>query len=320
MPLKRDGSFEDPGTLLADTIKMYYQVAGNPDLANTTALTAGIGMLPAPVQKWNISDSTSWKVLDTSMQNRTKYFTAEQERLKKLLEGNVLEGVTVATRLKTPEEKLDESYTSGLFTGGSAISFDVLDDKSAAITANLLAYLTGRVPGMSIINRNDLNGGSSVSWRGNSPIFFLNENRIDISQVNGINMGDVAYIKVFRPPFIGSFSGGGEGGAIAIYTKKGADILTEKDKDNKPGMPYKIITGYTAEKELYSPDYGSLDMYDEKEDLRSTLYLNPLIEITPDSRTKKFTFYNNDVTNSYRIVLEGFTKDGRLSHIEKVIE
>lgn len=318
MPLKRDGSFEDPGTILVDTIKMYYQVAGSPDLSNTTAIAAGIDMLPAPQKKWGISDSAILKNRDTAMENRSRYFALEQERINKLLEGNVLEGVTVATRIKTPEEKLDEAYTSGLFSGGEAATFDVLDDKSAAITANLLSYLTGRVPGMSIINRNELNGGSSVTYRGLTPVFFLNENKIDITQVNTINMSDVAYIKVFRPPFIGSFAGGGEGGAVAIYTKKGVDATSGQDE--KKGMPYKIITGYTAEKEFYSPNYGSLDLYDQKEDMRSTLYWNPVIEITPDSHTKKFTFYNNDVTNSYRIILEGFTKDGKLSHVEKVIE
>ncbi|MEO7209579.1 MAG: Plug domain-containing protein, partial [Chitinophagaceae bacterium] len=219
------------------------------------------------------------------------------------------------------EEKLDDTYTSGLFSGGEAITFDVMDDKSAGITANLLSYLTGRVPGMSIINRNDLNGGSSVTWRGASgpsPTFYLNENQIDLSDLSTIDMNNVAYIKIFRPPFIGSFSGG-EGGAVAIYLKKGADAL-QGEKEEKKGMPYKIITGYTAQKEFYSPDYGNLDFYAEKADVRSTLYWNPNIEMTSDNHTQKFTFYNNDISHSYRIVLEGFTKDGKLSHVEKVIE
>ncbi len=320
LPLHKDGSFDDPGTLLVDTSKMYYQVAGNADLTNTTAITAGIKMLPAPMHIWNNPAFSAFDFSDTSAENRAKYFALEEEKIKKFLEGNVLANVTVVTRLKSPEEKLDDTYTSGLFSGGEAITFDVLDDKSATITANLLSYLTGRVPSMSIINRNDLNGGSSVSWRGQSgpaPTFYLNENQIDVSEVNTIDMNSVAYIKIFRPPFIGSFSGG-EGGAIAIYTKKGADALSGNDE--KKGLPYKIITGYTAQKEFYSPDYGSLNFYDEKADARSTLYWNPNIEMTSDNHIQKFTFYNNDISHSYRIVLEGFTKDGKLAHIEKVIE
>ncbi|MFZ1800313.1 MAG: hypothetical protein WAU24_10665 [Chitinophagaceae bacterium] len=317
LPLHKDGSFDDAGTLLVDTSKMYYQVAGNAALTGTTAITAGIKMLPAPIHIWNNAAFSTYDFTDTSAENRAKYFALEEEKIKKYLEGNVLKGVTIVTRIKTPEEKLDDAYTSGLFTGGEAITFDVLDDKSAGITANLLSYLTGRVPGMSIINRNDLNGGSSVTWRGASPTFYLNENQIDVSQVNTIDMNNVAYIKIFRPPFIGDFSGG-EGGAVVIYTKKGADALAGNDE--KKGLPYKIITGYTAEKEFYSPDYGSLDFYDEKADIRSTLYWNPNIEITSDNHIQKFTFYNNDISHSYRIVLEGFTKDGKLAHVEKVVE
>jgi len=317
LPLLKDGSFEDAGTLLVDTSKLYYQVAGNAALTGTTAITAGIKMLPAPIHIWNNATFSTYDFTDTSAENRAKYFALEEEKIKKYLEGNVLKGVTIVTRIKTPEEKLDDAYTSGLFTGGEAITFDVLDDKSAGITANLLSYLTGRVPGMTIINRNDLNGGSSVSWRGASPTFYLNENQIDVSQVNTIDMNNVAYIKVFRPPFIGDFSGG-EGGAVVIYTKKGADAI--QGNDEKKGLPYKIITGYTAQKEFYSPDYGSLDFYDEKADVRSTLYWNPNIEMTSDNHIQKFTFYNNDISHSYRIVLEGFTKDGKLAHVEKVIE
>ena len=45
----------------------------------------------------------------------------------------------------------------------------------------------------------------------------------------GIQMSDIAYIKVFRPPFMGS-SGSGPSGAIAIYTKKPADLKNESLK------------------------------------------------------------------------------------------
>ena len=34
----------------------------------------------------------------------------------------------------------------------------------------------------------------------------------------------------------------------------------------------------------------------------------------------RFEFYNNDITNAFRIVLEGMSKDGKLTRVEKVIE
>jgi hypothetical protein len=63
-----------------------------------------------------------------------------------------------------------------------------------------------------------------------------------------MNMSDVAYVKVFRPPFVGAI-GGGSNGAIAVYTRKGGDI---KPKEGK-GLPYKILIGYTGEKNFILP-------------------------------------------------------------------
>ncbi|MEO7209480.1 MAG: hypothetical protein ABIY35_00930, partial [Chitinophagaceae bacterium] len=106
LPLHKDGSFDDPGTLLVDTSKMFYQVAGNAELTNTTAITAGIKKLPAPMHIWNNAAFSAYDFSDTSAENRTKYFALEEEKIKKFLEGNVLENVTIVTKLKTPEEKL----------------------------------------------------------------------------------------------------------------------------------------------------------------------------------------------------------------------
>jgi hypothetical protein len=32
------------------------------------------------------------------------------------------------------------------------------------------------------------------------------------------------------------------------------------------------------------------------------------------------SFYNNDVSQSFRVVIEGMTTDGRLAHIEQIME
>ncbi len=129
-------------------------------------------------------------------------------------------------------------------------------------------------------------------------------------------MSNVAYIKVFSPPFVGAF-GGGSNGAIAVYTQKGGEHVSN---DRSKGLQYKIVIGYTPQKEFYSPNYSTFDARNDKEDMRSTLYWNPMILTTIENHILKFTFYNNDVTNSFRVILEGVSKDGRLTHVEKVIE
>jgi hypothetical protein len=54
--------------------------------------------------------------------------------------------------------------------------------------------------------------------------------------------------------------------------------------------------------------------------MRSTLYWAPMIFMDAENHKMKITFYNNDVTSSFRLILEGMAQDGRLAHIEKVIE
>ena len=95
---------------------------------------------------------------------------------------------------------------------------------------------------------------------------FLNEMRSDPGKISGVNINDIAYIKILRPPFMGS-AGGGAGGAVAIYTKKGGDVKLEPGK----GLNKTIVTGYSAPKEFYSPNYKDLSASSEvAADYRST--------------------------------------------------
>ena len=127
-------------------------------------------------------------------------------------------------------------------------------------------------------------------------------------------MTDVAMIKVFRPPFLGA-PGGGSGGAIAIYTKKGAAM----NRDIK-GLDFAKVPGYSPVKEFYSPDYMKYDEAHSQGDYRPTLYWNPFVLTDKDSRRVLFSFYNNDVTRRFRIVIEGCDEQGKLTRIEKIFE
>ena len=79
------------------------------------------------------------------------------------------------------------------------------------------------------------------------------------------------------------------------------------------------MNGYTVVREFYSPDYDTLST-DDKKDLRTTLYWNPTVNTTPEQNKVNLTFFNNDFTNEFRVIIEGMTSDGRLTHIEKIIK
>jgi hypothetical protein len=137
----------------------------------------------------------------------------------------------------------------------------------------------------------------------------------DPDLIKSIPMLDIAYIKVFRPPFIGAM-GGGSGGAIAIYTRKGNDETSRLRSSG--GLSSNLITGYSPIKEFYSPNYNSIDKRHELRDVRPTLYWNPGILALP-GKPVKLQFFNNDVTKSFRVVIEGMSKEGFLTHYEEVL-
>ena len=56
------------------------------------------------------------------------------------------------------------------------------------------------------------------------------------------------------------------------------------------------------------------------EDIRTTLYWKPFLLTDKDNKRVEIHFYNNDVTKKIRVVLEGFNEDGKITHIERIIQ
>ena len=135
----------------------------------------------------------------------------------------------------------------------------------------------------------------------------------DAIVLQSIPMSEVDLIKVFRPPFFGAV-GGGSGGAIAVYTKKGSDGNYE------PIFNYEVLKGYNSVKQFYSPNYASITTSPSLKDVRTTLFWNPAINTDDENKNIKFSFYNNDISKRLRIVIEGMDYLGKLVHFEKVIE
>jgi len=318
VPLNSDGSFSQPKMTFFDTLKVYYQFGSKSGagLNNSTEVTFSSGAYPTPRRIFLDRNNLTYTYLDTTGDYRNSVLASEEARLQELLKQTTLANVTVTAKTKSPLQVIDEKYAKGLFAGGDpAAQFDFVNDPLAANLPDVFSYLTGRVAGLQITGGGT--GNVSMSWRGSTPDLYVDEVKTDASMVSSLNMHDIAYVKVMRPPFFGS-AGGGSGGAIAIYTRKGGDA--QQDNGKGKGLPYKTVAGYTYRKEFYSPNYGTISEMNDKEDVRSTLYWNPMIVTSTENHILKFQFYNNDVTDSFRIVLEGVSKDGKVTRVEKVIQ
>jgi hypothetical protein len=309
VPIKPDGTFKDPSVIIFDTAHVHYQFQKAKGLggASVQFMTERLPApsITAPVANANTQSS------DTSGSYRHWVLADESNDIANRMRIKTLENVTVRSRGKSPIQLMDEKYTSGLFSGGDGYQFDLVNDPLAGSSINIFHYLQGKVAGLQV---NTSTNPPSLQWRGGSPQIYVDEVPTDADFVSSVNTGDVAFIKVFRPPFMGGFNGAN--GAIAIYTRRGNDVKNEPGK----GLSNNKVFGYTLIRQFYSPNYSSFRPENEQRDLRTTLYWNPAVTLSPQKRETVLSFYNNDVSKAFRVVIEGMTKDGRLAHIEQVME
>jgi len=315
IPVSADGTFALEGLIFFDTAKLYYQFNNDKDRILTSRANFDIknNLLKIPFAAKNDTNLIYRTVLPPKdvWAGNLDISEKNQAVLDARRKVQTLESVTVTARQKTKKQLLDEQYTTGFFSAGDAYTFDLSDDMTAQSAMSVLNYLQGKVAGLQITGAG---AQAQMSWRGGTPSLFLNEMTSDLSLIQNLNMADIAYIKVFRPPFFGA-QGGGSGGAIAVYTKKGTNIYNDVK-----GLDFASIAGYNSGKEFYSPDYSKYDERHSDGDYRATLYWNPFILTDKASRRQLFTFYNNDITRKFRVVIEGCDEQGRLTRIEKIFE
>jgi hypothetical protein len=309
--VKDDGSFLFPGLIFYDTAQVYYQFNNdkNKDFTSRASFNIKSSLLNMPMslqpgEAWMYGYSRKDSILLKNNQVAERYFAQLTPQKTK-----VLQTVVIKAKLKSKKQLMDEEYASGLFSGGDGYTFITEDDPFANNSQTVLSYLQGKVAGLQV----NLTGPTpGLSWRGGTPSLFLNESPVDVESIQSIPMSGIAMIKVFRPPFIGAF-GGGSGGAIAVYYKKGASRNDAKELDHA------TVTGYTPVKQFYSPDYPA-EQANSDADLRTTLYWNPFVLTDKTHRRLFLTFYNNDITKKFRVIIEGCNEQGKLTRIEKVFK
>lgn len=314
IPVEKDGSFEQNGIFFYDTARIFYSFNGNAKLTDITQVQFENGLLKQT--RKTIQYPETYRPVtrsDSLAKIKMNYFLDQQEQLKRRMATATLQEVIVKSRVKSKAQLTEEKYATGLFSGGDGYSFDLLDDPAAMSSLDILTFLQGKVAGLSISGSG---AQATMSWRGSTPDVFLNEMRSSLDMVQSVSVKDIALVKVFRPPFFGSM-GGGSGGAIAIYTKKGGD--GNKASPNSKGLENTILGGYSKFKEFYQPQYDKPDETFET-DIRSTLYWNPYIITNKKNPRVRIQFYNNDISKKLQIVLEGVNGDGKMTRVVKLLE
>jgi len=310
LPIGTDGTFGDPNVLLFDSVRIYYQLSQKKGLRDASVKFME-NLLP-PLRNNQAANGLYSQQWDTSGMARNRLLADEAAKLLANAEGKMLDNVVIKSKTKTKVEQMDEKYTSAFFKG-DGMQFDITEDPAALGAMTIFNYLQGRVAGLQI-STGGPGGNTSLQWRGGSPQLYLDEMPTEPDQIQSVPVADIAYVKVFRPPFMGGFNGAN--GAIAVYTRRGGDIKSTPGS----GLANEKVVGYSLIKQFYSPNYDSYKKENESRDLRTTLYWNPQLRAGGKDRKVSVTFHNNDVSEAFRVVIEGMTGDGRLAHVEYVME
>ena len=233
----------------------------------------------------------------------------------------VLENVTVKTKKISRIDSIQREYVSPIYEQ----SDNTIEVPEKTGYSNIWQFLNSQIPGFSVnpnepvtsvtFNRNV--GINALSEDGSSERtiqFILNEIPVSTDIIDGLNFQDVALVKVYKGAL--AFPFGADGGAIAIYTKKGvgAGKPYEKRFDKMKKM------GFEVSREFYSPNYTlNPELNKDVVDSRITLYWNPKIKPSKDG-TYTVDFHNNDITKKYKVVIQGIDKTGKLIYKEQIIQ
>ncbi len=312
IPINKEGLFNETGLNFFDTAQLYYSLSNDKDKVLTTSASFSfLSNLTKAPPAGNALLSSFYQPLfqDSAVLLKNNSIVALLRKQSEFNKVKTLETVLLVRKQKSLKEKMEKEYTSGFFSGGDGYTFTTEDDPFAKSAINVLAYLQGKVAGLQLSTV----GQGSATWRGSATSIFLNEINSDINSVQTINMSDVAMIKVYRPPFFGAM-GGGTGGAIAIYTKKGS-----RDNSQVKGLPFTLIHGYSSIKQFYMPDYET-DPEPSLKDYRTTLYWNPFLIFDKSRRRITLPFFNSDNCKKLRITIEGINEAGMFTREERIIE
>lgn len=307
------------GTFMLDSLlfygnsKFYYNYINNGRQKPALVILDSLDTDPLlSLEAWpGVLPYTTVELTPAEAEKRYKYKKESPDRSKEL-ETIVLE----TTSKKKPVDLVNEKYTSGAFRTPSKINLDNITAPTPNKTINPLDYAMNNIRQLELqngrlVNNRTMSLQSGSKW---TVAVFLDETPSELSALRTYRMDEIALIKYYEPGFVGAGSNG-PGGALAVYTKH-----SKQDKPKNVPMDHVIYKGYSVTKDFYNPDYSKPEAKHSQADNRTTLYWNPEIYLDAENQKIPIRFFNNDYSKKLKIVIEGFSADGKLVHIEKTIE
>ncbi len=289
MPVDGDGNFGKNGLFFYDSVQVVYKFNHTAKLNDNTQISLYSGLLPALSPAKADEPSFAWvKVPDVI--------------LEKEMNGNLI-------------EIHDNSVAAPAMSYAITPDMESLgkNSENAAHYLNTM-FVDLRFPA-SIKENMPAGDARLASYRVNSFALRSNVNitldgtPVAMDDLKSVSMKEVLFIK-FLPK-----SNQKALPTLAITSRQALD--QENIMENKTG--FAIVKGYTPAREFYHQHYDKIEDF-QATDYRSTLYWNPKVRLDNSNRKMSFVFFNNDISNRFRIVIEGMNQDGKLCHIDEIIK
>jgi hypothetical protein len=245
-----------------------------------------------------------------------------QKRIEEQTLGKVMQNITVRARRLSPADSLTKLYATDIFQMSDQTI--VMDKRPYhSIWQFMERHVNGLTIGRNEFGQTTVNfsrymglatfSDDEVSDPTTNIRFFLNEIQVAKDIVETLDPNDIALVKVWKGASAGIL--GASSGAIGIYTDKSVGA---RDWRSRPFLAFKK-QGYSVSREFFHMDYAAFTPENGFSDVRGTLYWNPDLKIDSNGKAA-IEFYNDDVTKSYRIVVNGIDENGKLLYIEKIFK
>ena len=304
LPVSTNGSFTQKGAFFYDSVQIAYKLNHPAKMNSNSSVRFQTSLLPQGIlsnARASEPDFSWMKVPDVVLEKESGGQITELHNYSRLSLG--------MTYVFTPSNINDQTKNS-YETASHYLQSNFPDLKfpyAAKETGDPGNNQENRYTSYSANNQPQQAFGSQQKNNVNLSLDGVLVNMDDLRQ---LNMKDVLFIKFIQK------TGPKELPTLSITSRQSID--QNNIMNNKTG--FAVITGYTPAKEFYSPQYADNVEDHQATDFRSTLYWNPRVVTDKNHRKIKLVFYNNDISNKFRVVVEGMNKEGKLTRIEEIIK
>jgi len=299
-----DGRFRFDNIAFTDSSKITISAVNNVNSKNMVITMDGA---PYPAISVNLNAPDEVENIDSTLNTYLQHSKREH------FDGRLLREVVV--KAKVTEKKSSHSdYTT--FSGLSMMPNSQINSDRFKGCNNFLQCLQGSAMGLTFVNNEfyisrDYNAGKQVPVQ-----IYVRDMPVDVNFLNSINPLEVESVEIFYNDGVSGINRRTQTNGVVVVNMreiKGTKMSISQLKELFPDrntLTYKP-QGYAKVKQFYVPKYNVNTSTLNKTDLRTTVYWNPTV-ITDKAGNASFEFFNSDNKGTFKAVIEGIDKDGRL--------